>query len=159
MSPLLTAALLALSAGVFDVVPIPLGTPEAQSFAVAIDNDATLEMAVLDQHTLNIHAIDTGTLRFSVTLPEGVSAFDIFDADGDGLAEILAVQPPRILLIELEDEAAPRELFRDDDLLEHAGRFRAPPPRHAARRRLAARHPCRAALKLDARRHAGRYPF
>ena len=29
MSPLLTAALLALSAGVFDVVPIPLGTPEA----------------------------------------------------------------------------------------------------------------------------------
>lgn len=149
MSPLLTAALLALSAGVFDVVPIPLGTPEAQSFAVAIDNDATLEMAVLDQHTLNIHAIDTGTLRFSVTLPEGASAFDIFDADGDGLAEILAVQPPRILLIELEDEAAPRELFRDDDLLEHAGAF--PVPHLLATQRDGAwllAIPCRAALKL-----------
>lgn len=126
MIHLLIAAVSALSAGVFDLVPIPVGSPEAQWFAVAVDDAAALDMAVLDQYTLNIYNIDTGALRFSVTFPEGVSAFDILDTDGDGVAEIIAVQPPRVLFIDLEDGAAPRELFRDEDLLEQTGAFPAP---------------------------------
>ncbi|HOF39465.1 MAG TPA: hypothetical protein PLD73_05285 [Candidatus Hydrogenedentes bacterium] len=126
MIHLLTAAAFALSTGAFDLVSIPLKNPEAQWFAVAIDDGAALEMAVLDQYTLTIYNIDTGARRFSVTFPEGVSAFDILDVDGDGLAEIIALQPPRVLQIDLEGAAAPRELFRDDDLLEQAGAFPAP---------------------------------
>jgi len=111
--------LLAVSTGAFEVVSIPLEPPEAQIFALAADDDATAEIAVLAERDLRIYGIDTGNLRFAVTLPENAPAFDVFDADGDGAAEIMAIQSGGVLLIELDEpDAAPRELFRVDHLID-----------------------------------------
>ncbi len=125
MAAIATIALAGCGA-VFNVVPIPLETPSAQTFAIDVDNDRIAEMAVLAGHTLNIYSIDTGTRRFSVALPQDTSVFDMFDADEDGAAEIVALEAGRVLLMELEGGAPPRELFRADDLLDHGSGSPAP---------------------------------
>ncbi|MEA3364786.1 MAG: VCBS repeat-containing protein [Candidatus Hydrogenedentes bacterium] len=119
--------LLAACTGVFDIVSIPLEHPGAQVFALSADADSTAELGVLAKRTLRIYEIEEGSLQFSITLPESSSAFDIFDADGDGTAEVLTIQSNRVVLIELDaPESPPRELFRAGDLFEPAGVYPAP---------------------------------
>jgi hypothetical protein len=119
--------LLAASAGVFDMVSIPLEHPDAQVFPVAADNDSTGEIAVLAGHELRIYGIENGSLRCSITLPRGCSAFDIFDADDDGTAEVLAIQSDRVLLIELDaPQSSPRELFRAGHVFDPSGAYPTP---------------------------------
>ncbi|MFO7976741.1 MAG: VCBS repeat-containing protein [Candidatus Hydrogenedentota bacterium] len=127
MTAAIATMLLAASAGVFEIVSIPLEQPGAQVFAVGVDDDRTAEIAVLVEYTLSIYGIEEGSLRFSITLPEGASAFDIFDADDDGRAEILAIQSNRVLLVELDEpQSSPRELFQTSHVLEPAGAYPAP---------------------------------
>jgi hypothetical protein len=127
MMATLTVFMVAVGSPVFDVVPIPLPNPEARVFPVDTDGNDKAEIAILTAQALEVFDLQTGQRRHSLALPEGLAAFDIFDADADGLAEVIAIQGGRVLLLELgAPESNPRELFRASNLLDRTGEYPTP---------------------------------
>lgn len=104
-----------LAASQFNVSVIPLPTESADVFLIPGDSHAVADVCVLHGNNLQAHSMTKGAVPWSLTLPEGTSAFDILHDDGTGGRTLLAVCGERILSYNVPPagpDAAPRELFR-----------------------------------------------
>ncbi|MBM3288851.1 MAG: VCBS repeat-containing protein [Candidatus Hydrogenedentes bacterium] len=121
------AAAIAIAAALgalFDVHTIPLdaqppGGPQqmVQTLWALADNDAVADLLLLQGNKLTTF-LSTGEIR-ETQLPAGVSAIDVADIDGDGHAEIIAVQGKAVLRCALAlpgDAKGPVKLFEADSL-------------------------------------------
>ena len=93
----------------------------AKTFFAKADNDATVDLFILQGNTLTAYS-STGGLRESA-LPTGVTAFDVADVDGDGQYEIIAVNGASVIRIPLAlqgETAEPTRLFDADSFYAQA---------------------------------------
>ena len=117
----------------FELHTIPLDEPAQRGAANAItffanaDNDRVADLFILQRNKLSVVS-RAGGVRETV-LPQGVSAFDVADVDGDDVYEIVAVQGRNILRMPLSlqgDMPEPSTLFEADSL--YAGVHTGPTP-------------------------------
>jgi len=109
---------------IFELHSIPLETPApgegaapALTFFADADSDDVADLFILEGTKLTVVSRD-GKIHETV-LPHGVSVFDVADIDGDGAAEVIAVQRRAIFRIPLALQGAAVEanrLFDADSL-------------------------------------------
>ena len=112
----------------FEVQTIPLEPSaephrpaQARTFFANADSDAIADLFIVQGSTITTVTTATG-IRQTV-LPQGISAFDVADTDGDGTYEIIAVQGRSVLRLPLAlqgDTPKPTTLFDADSLYELA---------------------------------------
>jgi len=94
----LVAAIACFAAGaLFDVQTIELGDPSAHVFLSDVDTDSTTDLVILSEHALVAYPSARGYRPWHVEFEASVSAFDIYDLDGDHQPEIVAVSHDRVL--------------------------------------------------------------
>jgi len=97
MSLLAVFMLTAHFAALFDVQTIALHTPSATVFLANANADSTADVFVLEGSTVTAYSTDDRESHPVLALPEGTSAFDVTDLDGDGHREVVAVCGNRIM--------------------------------------------------------------
>jgi hypothetical protein len=102
----------------FDVATIPAHGEDQQVFFAAIDDNRTADIVVQSGHGLYIR-LDSGREN-TFAIPEGVSAYDIYDIDGDGRSEVIAIRGREVLafdpMLPSTGRSADRLLFEADSL-------------------------------------------
>jgi hypothetical protein len=118
MMPVFALVCLSAAPELFDFAIVPAQGEGQHVFFAAIDNNRTADLVVQRGSDLHIR-LDDGREHI-VSIPEGVSAFDIYDISGDGRGEIIAIRGREILLLDAlseSEEAAERApLFEADSL-------------------------------------------
>lgn len=115
---LLSWTLCAVAGALFDVHTVPITSPGATSLFAETHANAPAELVVVQGASLTIYAAQTRAQRV-VHLPDGASAFDIADLDGDGANEIIALHGRDVLCYPLGGDApgAAEVLFSCDTIL------------------------------------------
>jgi len=93
------------------------GPSQILTFFADVDSDAVADLFILEGTKLSVVS-RVGAIHQTV-LPHGVSAFDIADIDGDGAAEVIAVQGRTVFRIPIAlqgDPVDPNKMFSVDSL-------------------------------------------
>lgn len=112
---------LILGAAAFDTRTIPLPTPDAHVFLMRADMDTTADVFVLAGNTLTAYPSLDADVPLTAALTEGTSVFDVCDLNGDGRAEVVAINGDSVLQYSLEETPQPpRMLFQAKTLFSEA---------------------------------------
>jgi hypothetical protein len=90
----------------FEVHSFPLPGASAQVLLANTDTDKNAGVIVLDGLQLTVYQSAAGYTPIVIALPDGTSAYDIADLDGDGSKEVLAVAGYHILRCPIDAGAA-----------------------------------------------------
>lgn len=106
----------------FQAEEINLPSPRAFVFAAPIEAGKGADLCVLSEQRLEIYRDARLPRAFELVFPAGASAFDVFDLDGDGTNEVLAVTGEGI--VEWKPRAGsvgePANLFEVETVLQNA---------------------------------------
>lgn len=86
-------------AGSFNIIEVSLQHTDAHVFAAKTRVDAPPQVWILDGYRIRIYPANAAGHPTVINLPEGSSALDIADIDGDGLNEIIVIVGNQILKI------------------------------------------------------------
>jgi hypothetical protein len=118
-----------VAAPVFDVHSFPISGPDSIAFLAHADADSVADLFVAEAGQITVYPSVLAYKSVSIPLPDGVSAFDVADVDGDGRGEVVAVCGDSIVLCPIPidgKDAHPRTLFTLHTLL--SGLRRNPVP-------------------------------
>ncbi|MFP4501592.1 MAG: FG-GAP repeat domain-containing protein [Candidatus Hydrogenedentota bacterium] len=116
----LLTAVLAASVAFLDIQDFPLPADQATCFLAPADQSEPPELFVLAGHTLTIYYDMQPARAHTFTLPEDTAAIDVFDLNGDGAVELIAVAGDSVLRRVLTPdgtETAAHELFEVENTL------------------------------------------
>lgn len=118
---------LILGAVVFDTRTIPLSTPDAHVFLMRADTDTVADVFVLTGNVLTAYPNLGANAPLVAALTEGTSVFDVCDLNGDGHAEVVAINGDSVLQYSLQETPQPpRMLFQAKTLFSDAALAPAP---------------------------------
>jgi hypothetical protein len=104
--------IIAIGASLFDMQTLPLPSQQTRITLVAADSDTTADIAVQAGLVLTMYMTTLANYPVSITLPQGTSAYDIADLDGDLKPELVAICRERIISCKIPLEGVHEE-FRD----------------------------------------------
>ena len=118
MMYVLLLAHLVAAPDLFDVSSVPVKDEEQQAYFAVVDANRTADLCVQNGRDLHIR-LDNGKEHMFV-LPEGVSAYDIYDIDGDSRSEVIAIRGGQVLafdpLLVSGEQSTGRLLFEANSL-------------------------------------------
>lgn len=108
------ACILALPGLFIDVQAFPVPGPDAQFLMAPAESGGEMALFALAGHTLTIYLDAQPASARVLVLPEDATAVDLFDLNGNGAVEVLAVAGERVLryVIGRDMTESPQELFR-----------------------------------------------
>jgi hypothetical protein len=114
----LALAILLHAVAAFETRTIPLANDDAAVFLGPAESAATRTIAVQEGSKVTLYALQGDSRPRQAILPQGVTAYDIADIDGDQQSELVGVAGKQVLRIPLSIEPAPPStLFSADSVL------------------------------------------
>lgn len=101
-----------MTASLFDVQTLPLPNEQSKIALVTGDSDTTADIVVQTGSELTLYLTTLANYPVSLTLPQGTSAYDIADINGDLKPELVAICRERIISCKIPLEGV-RQEFRE----------------------------------------------
>lgn len=95
--------LLAVCGGLFDVSSVAVEQETAVSFFAPLSSEGPAGLFILDGSRLVVHSVALPETRV-IPMEHGTSVVDVFDADGDGISEVIAVCGKNILRYKIPEQ-------------------------------------------------------